>query len=139
MMLVAGPRLSPASISVPEGVEVRGYVPALHEHFAAADLVVVQGGGTVTLKLTALRQPFIYFPLEGHSEQEVAVAGRLERHGAGVRMTLSKTSPDDLANAIRETIGTVPAYPPIPADGAGQAADLISTLLASSSDASARG
>lgn len=139
MVLVAGPRLSPDSISAPGGAEVRGYVPALHEHFAAADLVVVQGGGTTTLELTALRRPFIYFPLEGHSEQEVAVTGRLERHGAGVRMTLSKTSPGDLANAILGTIGAAPAYPPIPADGAGQAADLLCALLSSSEDARARG
>jgi hypothetical protein len=46
MVLVCGPRLDPASLAPPPGVEVRGYVPRLHEHFAASDVAVVQGGGT---------------------------------------------------------------------------------------------
>ena len=46
-----------------------------------------QRGGTTTLELTALRRPFIYFPLEGHCEQEIAVASRL-------------------AGACRERVGT---------------------------------
>lgn len=71
LVLVAGPRIDPESVQVPAGVEVRGYVPELHRHFAASDLCVVQGGGTTTLELTALRRPFLYFPLEGHAEQEV--------------------------------------------------------------------
>ena len=86
MLLVGGPRLEPSGLDRVEGVEVRGYVPDLHEHFAASDLVITQGGGTSTLELTALRRPFLYFPIEGHFEQQLHVARRLERHGAGVRM-----------------------------------------------------
>ena len=74
LVLVCGPRLDPASLDLPDGVEARGYVPKLYEHLAACDVAVVQGGGTTTLELTALRRPFLYFPLEGHCEQEVAVA-----------------------------------------------------------------
>jgi UDP-N-acetylglucosamine:LPS N-acetylglucosamine transferase len=105
-------------------------VPALYEHFAAADLAIVQAGGTATLELTALRRPFICFPLEGHSEQQIVVAGRLARHGAGVRMNLSQTPPQALAKAILANIGKPATYPPIASDGAGKAAELICGLLA---------
>ena len=74
MVLVCGPRLPVEDIEVPDGIEVKGYVPALYEHFAASDLVIVQGGGTATLELTALRRPFLYFPLANHCEQQIHVA-----------------------------------------------------------------
>ena len=129
MVLVGGPRISADALAVPEGVEILGYVPSLYEHFAAADLAIVQGGGTTTLELTALRRPFLYFPLEGHSEQQVVVAGRLARHGAGVRMGLSQTTPQELARAILANIGKAATYPPIASDGAEKAAELICELL----------
>ena len=56
MILVGGPDISPNDLNVPPGVVVRGYVPDLHEHFAASDLAVVMGGGTTTIELTALAQ-----------------------------------------------------------------------------------
>ena len=83
MVVVCGPRFDPTTIDAPPGVDVRGYVPRLYEHFAACDVAVVQGGGTSTLELTALRRPFVYFPLEGHAEQTLVVAKRLARQGAG--------------------------------------------------------
>lgn len=129
MVLVGGPRISEDSLAAPEGVEVRGYVPALYEHFAAADLAIVQAGGTATLELEALRRPFIYFPLAGHSEQQVVVAGRLARHGAGVRMDLPQTTPQALADAILANVGKPVSHPPIAADGAAKAAELICALL----------
>jgi len=129
MILVCGPRLSPESLNVPHDVEVRGHVGALYEHFAASDLAVVQGGGTTTLELTALRRPFLYFPLEGHCEQEIQVAGRLARHQAGVKMILSHTTPESLAKAIAAHLGTEPSYSPIPVHGAERAAELICQML----------
>ncbi len=74
MVFVCGPRVSPKSVEAPEGVKVFGYVPKLYRHLGAADLSIVSGGGTVTLELTALEKPFLYFPLEKHFEQEVGVA-----------------------------------------------------------------
>jgi hypothetical protein len=44
MVLVCGPLLKPESVRAPEGVEVRGYVPELYKHLAAADLCIVTGG-----------------------------------------------------------------------------------------------
>ncbi|UCG51247.1 MAG: hypothetical protein JSW58_13775 [Candidatus Latescibacterota bacterium] len=129
MILVCGPRLYLDRANFPSGVNVKGYVPNLYEHLAVSNLAIVQGGRTITLELTALRRSFLYFPIEGHSEQEVHVAGRLERHGAGVRMTLSSTTPESLATAIIENLDKQATYPPIPVDGARVAAEKIGELL----------
>jgi predicted glycosyltransferase len=129
MVVVCGPRIDPATIDAPNGVEVRGYVPRLYEHFAACDVAVVQGGGTSTLELTALRRPFIYFPLERHAEQNLVVAQRLARHRAGCQRIYSQTDPAALANAIVSQLGRKPTWPPIRTDGAGHAAELIDRLL----------
>jgi len=130
MVLVCGPRISPASLDVPPGVEVRGFVDRLYEHFAASDLAVVQAGGTTTLELTALRRPFLYFPLEEHFEQQIHVAGRLARHGAGVGMRYSQTTRSSLAAAILANLGQEVSYPRIPTGGAQRAAELLARRLA---------
>ncbi len=125
MVLVCGPRLDPGRIDVPEGVEKRGMVPDLYRHLACADLVVTQGGGTTTVELTALRVPFLFFPVLAQAEQEVTIANRLARHGAGIRMTLAETSPASLARAIAGNIGIPATYPMIPCQGAVRAAEII--------------
>jgi UDP-N-acetylglucosamine:LPS N-acetylglucosamine transferase len=89
-------------------------VPQLWRHMAACDLAVVQGGGTTTLEVEALRVPFLFFPVEHHSEQEVTIANRLARHGAGVRMHVLSTSPKDMADAIAATLGVPVSYAEIP-------------------------
>jgi len=129
MVLVCGPRLSADSLNVPKDLDVREYVPALHEHFAACDLAIVQAGGTTTLELTALGKPFLYFPIEGHWEQQIHVASRLARHQAGIKMQYSQTTPEILAEMIVSNIGKVVTYPPIHTDGAQKAAQLINQLL----------
>src|SRR5829696_8826285 len=128
MVLVCGPRIDPATVQAPSGVEVRRYVPRLYEHFAACDVAVVQGGGTTTLELSALRRPFIYFPLEGHFEQNLVVAERLARHRAGERLIYSKTTPDKLAEAVVGQLGREASWPSIPTDGSRRAAELIHKL-----------
>lgn len=125
MVLVAGPRVDPNSLDAPEGVERRGMVPELWRHLAACDLAVVQAGGTTTLELEALRVPFLYFPIEHQSEQEVTVAGRLARHRAGVRMRLSGTTPENLADAIVANLGAKVSYASIPASGARRIAERV--------------
>jgi len=129
MVLICGPRLSVDSVEVPDGIEVKGYTPALYEHFAASDLAIVQGGGTTALELTALRRPFLYFPLALHCEQQVHVAGRLARHKAGVKMVYSQTTPEILAGKVIANLGINIDYPPIPVQGAQKAAQLIGELL----------
>jgi UDP-N-acetylglucosamine:LPS N-acetylglucosamine transferase len=129
MVLICGPRLSIDSVEVPDGVEVKGYVPALYEHFAASDLVIVQGGGTATLELTALRRPFLYFPLANHCEQQIHVAERLARHQAGIKMVYPQTTPEILAEKVIANLGKNVDYPLIPVHGAQNAVQLIGDLL----------
>ncbi len=125
MVLVSGPRIDAATIDAPEDVECRGMVPELWRHMAASDLAIVQGGGTSTLEVEALRRPFLYFPVENQSEQEVTVAGRLERHNAGIRMRLSSTTPETLAEAIVANLGAEVTWTQIPIDGARRAAEIV--------------
>ncbi len=129
MILVCGPLISPESLSVPEEVEVRGYVPDLYKHLAASDLAIAQGGGTTTLELTALRRPFLYFPLDGHFEQQKVIADRLARHGAGTRLTYSEATPVSLAEQIVTSIGKDVSYASVPLDGALKIAEGVNQLL----------
>jgi predicted glycosyltransferase len=82
MIVVAGPRLDPAALAAPAGVEVLGYLPDLDQHLAACNIAVVQGGLTTAMELTANRRPFLYFPLANHFEQQRHVAYRLDRYRA---------------------------------------------------------
>jgi UDP-N-acetylglucosamine:LPS N-acetylglucosamine transferase len=134
MVLVCGPRIDPATLDVPQGPERYGMVPDLYKHLAVCDLAVVQGGGTTTLEVTALRRPFLFFPIEGQSEQEVTIANRLARQGAGVRMTQGRTTPSSLADAIVANVGREVTYAKIPAEGARRAAQIILERASAVSD-----
>jgi len=105
IVLVSGPRLSPESLHVTsKNVAVRGYVPHLYEHFAAADFAVVEGGLTSAVELAAVGTPFVYVPLSGHVEQESEVAPRLERLRIGRRMSFEELTPRNLARAYRDAL-----------------------------------
>ena len=128
-IVVAGPRIDPASLPSHEGVEIRAYVHDLYRHLAACDLAVVQGGLTTAMELTANRRPFLYFPLRHHFEQNFHVRHRLGRYGAGRCMDFDESTPDVIAAAIVEEIGREVAYRPVDPDGAARAAALIAELL----------
>jgi UDP-N-acetylglucosamine:LPS N-acetylglucosamine transferase len=128
MVFVTGPRLSRDSVAVHPDIEVLGFVPDLFKHYAACDLAVVQGGLSSTCELTALRRPFIFFPIEGHSEQ-AKVAATLARYGAGVKRYISSMTPESLADLVVSNLGTDVLYRPIRSDGAKQAAQLIQQML----------
>ena len=129
MVVVAGPRIDPASLQQHDGLEVRAYVHELYRHLAACDLAVVQGGLTTAMELTANRRPFLYFPLRHHFEQNFHVRHRLERYGAGRRMDFETDGPGEIAAAIAEEIGREVDYRPVETDGAARAAKLIAELL----------
>ena len=129
MILVCGPRLPAETLSVPPDMEVRQFVPDLYKHFAACDLAIVQAGGASTLELTALHRPFIYFPIVGHAEQEIVVAGRLRRHHAGVSMSYVDSTPRSLAEAIIANINTSVEPKDISFDGACQVVRLLNKLI----------
>jgi UDP-N-acetylglucosamine:LPS N-acetylglucosamine transferase len=127
-VFVTGPRLSSQSLTLPEGVTIKGFIPRLYEHFAACDLAIVQGGATSTFELTALQSPFIYFPIKGHCEQ-ANVSRILSQRGAGIKLSLSKTTPELLADLIIKTMGSKVIYPELPKNGAQKAAELIVNLI----------
>jgi UDP:flavonoid glycosyltransferase YjiC (YdhE family) len=129
MIAVAGPRIDPASLDAPAGVEVRAFVPDLYRHLAACDLAVVQGGLTTTMELVAARRPFLYFPLRNHFEQNRHVRHRLERYGAGRCLTFDESPPEVIAEAIAIEIDRPVAYRPVETDGAARAAALIAEVL----------
>jgi pimeloyl-ACP methyl ester carboxylesterase/predicted glycosyltransferase len=129
MVVVAGPRIDPASLPAPPGVEIHAYLPDLHRHLAACDLALVQGGLTTTMELTATGRPFLYFPLKRHFEQRVHVRHRLERHGAGRMMEYDDATPETIAHAIAAEIGRPTSYRPVGAAGAARAAEALAELL----------
>ena len=129
MIVVAGPRIDPASLPRHDGLEVRAYVHDLYKHLAVCDLAIVQGGLTTAMELTANRRPFLYFPLRHHFEQNFHVRHRLERYGAGRCMDFETDGPPEIAAAIAAEIGRSVRYRPVETDGAARAAKLIAELL----------
>jgi pimeloyl-ACP methyl ester carboxylesterase/predicted glycosyltransferase len=129
MIAVTGPRIDPASVPVPEGVELRGYVPDLYRQLAACDLAVVQGGLSTTMELAAAGRPFIYVPLARHFEQQILVPHRLAQYRAGRRLDYAALDPEYLAEAIVAEIDRPVDYWPVETDGAGRAAALLAELL----------
>jgi UDP-N-acetylglucosamine:LPS N-acetylglucosamine transferase len=129
MIVVAGPRIDPASLATHDGLEVRAYVNDLYRVLAACDLAVVQGGLTTSMELTANLRPFLYFPLRHHFEQNFHVRHRLERYSAGRRMDFATDGPEEIAAAIADEIGREVDYLPVDAGGAARAAAAIGELL----------
>jgi pimeloyl-ACP methyl ester carboxylesterase/predicted glycosyltransferase len=129
MIVVAGPRIDPGSLSSHAGLEVVPYVHNLYRHLAACDLAVVQGGLTTSMELTAQKRPFLYFPLRHHFEQNFHVRHRLERYGAGRRMDFDESPPELIAAAIAEEIGRDVNYRDVEVDGAARAARSLAELL----------
>jgi pimeloyl-ACP methyl ester carboxylesterase/predicted glycosyltransferase len=129
MIVVAGPRIDPASLNAPAGVEVHAFVPNLDRHLAACDLALVQGGLTTCMELAAAGTPFLYFPLQNHFEQNFHVAHRLERYGAGRRMEFASSTPEMIAEAMVEALRAPRVSKPVEADGAMRAAKMLAELL----------
>jgi predicted glycosyltransferase len=129
MVVVAGPRIDPASLPRQDGLEIVPYVHNLYRHLAACDLAVVQGGLTTTMELTSNQRPFLYFPLDHHFEQNVHVRHRLENYQAGRCMQYNASSPEVIGAAIAGEIGRAVSYRPVETDGARRAASMIAELL----------
>jgi pimeloyl-ACP methyl ester carboxylesterase/predicted glycosyltransferase len=129
MIVVAGPRIDPASLPNHDGLEIRPYVDELYRHLAACDLAIVQGGLTTSMELTANRRPFLYFPLRHHFEQNFHVRHRLVRHGAGRCMDFESDGPAEIGAAIADEIGREVDYRPVETDGAARAAALIAEVI----------
>jgi UDP:flavonoid glycosyltransferase YjiC (YdhE family) len=129
MVVVGGPRIDPEAIPQADGLERCGYVHQLYRRLAACDVAISHGGLSTTMELAAAGRPFLYFPLRSHFEQNRHVAHRLDRHGAGRRMSFDADGPGELAAAISEEIGRTPRYRPVGDGGAARAAGAIAELL----------
>jgi pimeloyl-ACP methyl ester carboxylesterase/predicted glycosyltransferase len=129
MIVVAGPRIDPASLPLVEGLEVRPFVYQLYRHLAVCDLAVVQGGLTTAMELTANKRHFLYFPLRHHFEQNYHVRHRLNRYGAGRCMDYETATPEVIAVAIAQEIDRPVTYHDVETDGAARAAALIAELI----------
>jgi hypothetical protein len=126
MILVCGPRLDPATITAPAGVEVRGYLPRLFEHLAACprwrdDHPRADGVAAAVHLLPPPRT----LRAGGHGRRsDPATAG-------GPRLRDADTTPAALAASAIRLLTSDPAWPPIRCDGARRAAELINALLPS--------
>lgn len=129
MIVVAGPRIDPASLNAPAGVEVHAFVPNLDRHLAACDVALVQGGLTTCMELAAAGTPFLYFPLRNHFEQNFHVAHRLERYRAGRRMEFATSTPDMIAEAMVAALRTPPEFEQVESGGSARAARMLAELL----------
>jgi len=129
MVAVTGPRIDPATLPRADGLEVRGYVHALHRHLAACDVGVVQGGLTTTMELVAASRPLVALPLASHFEQRIHVRHRLDRHGARAWLDYADADPETLARAIADGVASTPGYRSVSGAGAGRAAALIAELV----------
>ncbi len=129
MVVVTGPRIDSAAVPAAPGLQVHGWVPDLYRHLAACDLAISHGGLTTTMELTANRRPFLYVPLRRHFEQNLHVAHRLRRYGAGRRMDWAALDPDALADAIATEIGREVDHLPVDPGGAARAAAHLAELI----------
>ncbi len=129
-VVVTGPRIDPGALPAHRGLRAVGYLPNLHEHLAACDVAVVQGGLTTCMELTATGRPFVYVPLRNHFEQQFHVRHRLDRYGAGLCLDYADAAdPDRLAAAIVSQLGATTETLPVGADGAARAAGMLAELL----------
>jgi UDP:flavonoid glycosyltransferase YjiC (YdhE family) len=120
MVVVAGPRIDPASLPVHDGLEYHGYVHGLYRRMAVCDLAIVQGGLTTTMELAATRTPFLYFPLRNHFGQNYHVRHRLDRYQAGRHMDYAETDLEAIAAEIIGRAGAPVDYLEVETDGRGQ-------------------
>jgi UDP:flavonoid glycosyltransferase YjiC (YdhE family) len=127
-VVIAGPRIDPATLDAPAGVEVLPYVHAAGRMLAAADAALVQGGLTTTMELVAAGRPFVSVPLRGHFEQNGHVAHRLRRYGHERQLDPDAT-PAELASALLDALGSTPTYLPVTKTGARRAAEAIAGIF----------
>ncbi|MGH3407957.1 MAG: glycosyltransferase, partial [Streptosporangiaceae bacterium] len=115
IIVVAGPRIDPASLPAHDGLEIRPYVDELYRHLAVCDLAVVQGGLTTAMELTACRRPFLYFPLREHFEQNRMSGTGWSGTARGGTWSMTRPVPRRLRRrsprrwAARSTTGRLPA------------------------------
>ena len=131
MVVVAGPRIDPASFPRRDGLEVRAYVHELCRHLAACDLAIVQGGLDDLMELAASEAPLHLLPARAttSSSSSTCVTGSSATAPAG-RMDFATSSPPGARGkpSPRRSEREV-AYRDVETDGAARAAALIAEVL----------
>ena len=129
MVVVAGPRIDPASLPPPAGLEVLGFVPDLYRLLAA-----------VRPRRRARRPDHLAWswpPTGGRSctSRCGTTSSRPSTCRTGWTGTAraggstAPTRPESLAAALAEEIGRTPDYRPVATDGAARAAERLAALL----------
>jgi hypothetical protein len=131
MIVVAGSRIDPDSLPRHEGIEYRAYVHQLYEMLAAIDVALVQGRALDDDELVGAKRPFLYFPLQGHFEQNRHVPHRLANYGvpAEAHVDYAGASPEEIARRLARTVRDRPAYREIEGGGARRAAEGLAALI----------
>ena len=134
-VVTTGHAVDPASLRVPEGMEVHRFVP--HERLMPdVDLVVGHGGHATTMRALAHDLPLVVLPMHPALDQRM-VGRSLER--AGAARVLPKTAePARIGRAVEELLADGPhrqAAARLGArlrsqDGAARAADEVEAVLA---------
>jgi predicted glycosyltransferase len=137
MVCICGELYGGTPPELPPEVEFHNLLLDIYEHYAASDMAVVVGGGTTTIELTALRVPFIFFPLEKQFDQQY-IADRQARLGAGIELRYYRTTPQLLAMTIMAHIGKPVHWKPVSMDGAQKAAKFINAILIGGNEAVTR-
>ena len=129
MVVVAGPRIDPATLPAHEGLEIRAYVHDLYRHLAACRSRGRPGRADHLDGVDGQRAavPLLPAPPPLRAELPRAPPPRALRRRAlhGLR----DRRPGEIAAAIAEEIGRETAYRPVASDGAARAAALIAELL----------
>jgi hypothetical protein len=128
MVVVAGPRIDPASLPSCRELEMHRYIHELYRHLAVrpgdragrADHMHGADGDPATVHLRPATPPL---------RADFHVADRLRRHGSGRRIDYDDLTPDLLVDVIATEISRKVSYRPVPADGAARAAGLLAELL----------
>lgn len=129
VVVAAGPRIDVSTLRAPASVELRGYVPDLHLHLAAADVAVVGGGATTALELLAAGRPFLWFPLRRHTVQRDHIAHRIMRIGGPPPDEYGEMSAPALASAIAGRLSAHVDYQLTANGSVDRAADRLAELL----------
>ena len=105
VVVTTGPRVDPASLRVPSGVEVHRYVPHA-DLMPRASVVVGHGGHGTTMQALAHDLPVLVLPMDPKTDQPL-VGRSLERAGAG-RMLPRSSDPATIGDAVRALLADGP-------------------------------
>lgn len=128
-VVMTGARIDQKSFNHAGNVVFFSYVENPLKLYGMCDIAVIQGGLSTAMELTAMRRPFLYFPLKNHFEQQYFVDFRLKRYNAGIRMDFETASATDIANMVAAHLDQPAEYKVVDRDGALRVANMILDVI----------